>query len=138
MDGIDALRAMKEGKIAVYNGMEDCYKGEYRLKKNKPTLLQYRVSSNSKWKNLFRFNVDVFIEEDAWSLKDSESEFNLTFVEAFGAMLGGKKVCSENYPHIVQYTEKGKLYYNVLHDEGHRVQGSIELSEQNAMWRVVE
>lgn len=139
MDGIDAMRGMKEGKVAVYNGKEDCYRGEYRLKEDKPPLLQYRTSSNSKWMNLSRFNVDVFInEEDVWNLKDSEPEFNLTFVEAFKAMLEGKKVCSETYPHFVQYIEEGKLYYDALHNEGHRVQGSIELCEQSAMWRVVE
>lgn len=125
MDGIDALRAIKNGKTVRYDDTEFRH-GNFGLEE--------RIRSRD-WRESDK-TTTFFIRLDGFEVV--EPVFDLTFVEAFKAMLEGKRVSSERFPHFVQYIEDGKLYYDVLHDEGHRTSGLIELSEQETMWRVVE
>lgn len=143
MDGLEILKAMRDGKIAVCVGRgftkDVVWEDQYRYKD--PQMQTRRIIPDSgevaSW-GPYAGPASLFMKDLNWTLKDPEPEFDLTFVQAFKAMLEGKKVCNAELPSLVQYIEDGRIYSYPLYEEDLTEQAHITIEEQEAMWRVVE
>lgn len=124
MNGLEALNAMKEGKI-----VRTKYGRLYRMKDN---LVKYNCAG--KWEF-------TEIELNDWINYDYELspepveepvEYNLTFSEAMCEAAQGSIVCNEEYPSMKHYMKDGKL---CCYDD---IVTGLQEDEVRAKWRVVE
>lgn len=126
MDGIEALNAMKEGKI-----VKTKYGGLYRMIGDE---IQYY--NGGKWEFTEIIVLNDWITDD-YELSpepvEEPVEYNLTFFEAMvEAAFWGDIVCSEQYPKIKYYMKAGVLY----RQDG--TTANLQACEIKAKWRVVE
>lgn len=124
MDGIEALKAMKEGKIIKYANTQYCYK--------KDNLMEFS-EDEMDW-IVSPVSASFFVNECGFEIV--EQTFNLTFVEALRAMLNGNKVCNEIYPDLIQYIEDGVI--KTYRSGGYARITYIDTDEQTRKWRIVE
>lgn len=121
MKGIEALQAMKEGKI-----VKDEYGKYYRME-------NYHVLCyvDGEWPS-FEMHLNDWMDLN-FEFTSKPVEYNLTFFEAMvEAAFWGDIVCSERYPNVKYYMKAGVLY----HQDG--ITADLQSCEIKAKWRVVE
>lgn len=124
MDGIDALRAIKDGKTVRFR---DTAFRLGRVGLEERTINGWRTTNKTPM---------YFIAFDGFEIADAEPEFNLSFVDAFASMLVGKRVSNNLYPQCVYYIDGGSVFGMEPGDSDIPSVVSISTDEQRAMWRV--
>lgn len=125
MNGIEALQAMKDGKIVIHSrGVR------FRFHDG---VVQSFIMGWSETAN----DAGWFLRQGDDDFEVYEEGFVLTFVQAFQAMLDGKRVVCERYRRIHQYIKNGTVFNCDLEDGGEYPSFILEY-EQKALWKVVE
>lgn len=123
MNGIEALKALEEGKI-----VKTKFERQYRMVEDE---VQYY--DEGEW-NYTEIELNVWINRDYEIL--SEPLYNLTFLEAMAAVKEGKRVKSE-FMDLIYYLDcTGKLVFE--NDRGVKDCGSFVAEEVMANWKIVE
>lgn len=122
MNGIEALQAMKEGKI-VSPIHSDC---RYRMIDD----VVQRSKAKGEWER-------CLVELNNWmdmnfELSSEPIKYDLTFFEAMSNAFWGEIVCNEAYPTVEYRMKMGVLYWL----DG--VVAGIQPHEMKAKWRVVK
>ena len=123
MDAIDALKAMKEGKIVRRSDQPTL---EFRFHDGK---VEARCGKGS-WDASY-IALQSFLESDAWEVV---REYPLTFGAAMGEAMSGNLVANEARPELLYTMDHGVLKYmdaDGLYNDG------LDGKEIEAGWKVI-
>lgn len=138
MDGIDALREAKGGRIVTRESdlLADV-RMEYRFRDG---VLQSRKVYRSRhmfpspWVESCE-TVNYFLNTDGWEANDSGPEYDLTFIEALRAMLCGESVSPEVSPYLTYSISDGRILCS--NKSGMSIPATVNPDEQYGRWMIV-